>query len=237
MEKKPKRLGGCLRSAFWLFVFGVGLLACDMYNAARSRDRAPQAMVAITWEASSPPPTSPPTPTLSPTPLPTVPSSTVANRGANLRSGPSTDYPVVGGAKQGEQLTIVAKSESGDWYQLASGAWIAGFLVDRPPNDLSVAQAPPAPTRPPGPTAVASSRSTSGGDNNSTPFECNGGCAEPPAGANCVIKGNVNSSGDRIFHSPGQRDYEKTDIKPEEGDRWFCTAQEAVAAGFRAAKR
>jgi hypothetical protein len=60
-----------------------------------------------------------------------------------------------------------------------------------------------------------------------TPTELSGG-------PDCLIKGNVNSKGDRIYHVPGWRDYERTNVKPEEGDRWFCTEDEAMAAGFRA---
>ena len=52
----------------------------------------------------------------------------------------------------------------------------------------------------------------------------------------CNIKGNIRE-GQRIFHSPGQRDYERTGIKPNTEERWFCTAQEARDAGWRAAKR
>lgn len=69
------------------------------------------------------------------------------------------------------------------------------------------------------------------------PFVCIGGCAEPPPGSTCVIKGNVNSSGEKIYHLPGGQYYDRTDIKFEEGDRWFCTADEAITAGFRASER
>ena len=54
--------------------------------------------------------------------------------------------------------------------------------------------------------------------------------------AACVIKGNISSSGDRIYHVPGQRYYDKTLINWLKGERWFCTEQEAVAAGWRKAK-
>lgn len=52
----------------------------------------------------------------------------------------------------------------------------------------------------------------------------------------CAIKGNIGTSG-KIYHSPGQRDYEATRINPAKGEAWFCTAAEARAAGFRAARR
>jgi hypothetical protein len=44
-------------------------------------------------------------------------------------------------------------------------------------------------------------------------------------------QGNVNSSGERIYHVPGQRYYDKTQINEGKGERWFCTEQEAVGAG------
>jgi hypothetical protein len=52
----------------------------------------------------------------------------------------------------------------------------------------------------------------------------------------CVIKGNISSSGERIYHVPGQRYYDKTLINGLQGERWFCTEQEAIAAGWRKAK-
>lgn len=53
----------------------------------------------------------------------------------------------------------------------------------------------------------------------------------------CVIKGNISSKGVRIFHVPGQRDYQKTKISEGKGERWFCSAEEAVATGWRPAAR
>ncbi|MFK7744580.1 MAG: thermonuclease family protein [Roseobacter sp.] len=58
----------------------------------------------------------------------------------------------------------------------------------------------------------------------------------PPDRA-CRIKGNISSAGARIYHIPGQRDYERTGIRENRGERWFCSAQEAEAAGWRAARR
>jgi endonuclease YncB( thermonuclease family) len=52
----------------------------------------------------------------------------------------------------------------------------------------------------------------------------------------CVIKGNVNRRGERIYFRPGQLDYARIDMsKP--GKRWFCTEQDAEAAGWRPAAR
>jgi endonuclease YncB( thermonuclease family) len=55
---------------------------------------------------------------------------------------------------------------------------------------------------------------------------------EPSAG-NCLIKGNISESG-RIYHVPGSEWYERTQINPAKGERWFCSEAEAKAAGWRA---
>ncbi len=53
---------------------------------------------------------------------------------------------------------------------------------------------------------------------------------------NCVIKGNISMSGERIYHVPGQRYYDVTRIEPANGERWFCREAEARAAGWRRSK-
>jgi endonuclease YncB( thermonuclease family) len=54
----------------------------------------------------------------------------------------------------------------------------------------------------------------------------------------CRIKGNINHrTGAKYYHLPGQRDYEKTRIAVQRGERWFCTEDEARAAGWRRASR
>lgn len=55
--------------------------------------------------------------------------------------------------------------------------------------------------------------------------------------SSCPIKGNVSRDGKRIFHLPGQAFYDKTRIDVSKGERWFCSAAEARAAGWRAARR
>ena len=52
----------------------------------------------------------------------------------------------------------------------------------------------------------------------------------------CNIKGNVNTRGERIYHVPGQRYYEKTVIAASHGERWFCSEAEARKAGWRKSK-
>lgn len=49
----------------------------------------------------------------------------------------------------------------------------------------------------------------------------------------CVIKGNISSSGEKIYHTPGQRYYNQTVISESKGERWFCSEDEAKDAGWR----
>lgn len=62
----------------------------------------------------------------------------IANRNASLRSGPGSDFEVIGTAPMGETMEIVGRTENGAWYQLADGAWIARFMVDNAPLMLPV---------------------------------------------------------------------------------------------------
>jgi len=51
----------------------------------------------------------------------------------------------------------------------------------------------------------------------------------------CDIKGNISSTGEKIYHLPGCGSYAKTVIDESHGERWFCTEAEAQAAGWRRA--
>lgn len=53
----------------------------------------------------------------------------------------------------------------------------------------------------------------------------------------CLIKGNISSKGERIYHVPGGRWYDETKISENKDERWFCTEAEARAAGWRPSKR
>ena len=59
---------------------------------------------------------------------------------------------------------------------------------------------------------------------------------EPQAApGDCTIKGNISDSG-QIYHTPRNRDYERTRIDTSRGERWFCSEAEARAAGWRPAR-
>jgi len=67
----------------------------------------------------------------------------------------------------------------------------------------------------------------------------NGGAAcEFSNSSDPVIKGNISfNSGEKIYHMPGGEFYEATEINTQDGERWFCTEAEAVAAGWRRSMR
>ncbi len=52
---------------------------------------------------------------------------------------------------------------------------------------------------------------------------------------NCLIKGNVSRSGERIYHVPGDRTYARVRMDKGRDKRWFCTEKQAAAAGWRKA--
>lgn len=62
---------------------------------------------------------------------------------------------------------------------------------------------------------------------------------KPPAAAptSCLIKGNIASDGEKIYHVPGGAFYGVTKISESKGERWFCTESEAQAAGWRPSQR
>jgi endonuclease YncB( thermonuclease family) len=53
----------------------------------------------------------------------------------------------------------------------------------------------------------------------------------------CTIKGNVNSAGECIYHKPTSRWYAQIKMRISKGTRWFCSVEEAEAAGCRETKR
>jgi endonuclease YncB( thermonuclease family) len=58
--------------------------------------------------------------------------------------------------------------------------------------------------------------------------------AQASAPEGCVIKGNISRNG-RIYHMPWSPYYDSVQINPSRGERWFCSAAEALAAGWRPA--
>jgi hypothetical protein len=68
----------------------------------------------------------------------------------------------------------------------------------------------------------------------SPPSGCPGGCTTYPFWYAPPIKGNVSvNSGERIYYMPDNESYNEKPIDPDKGGYYFCTPDEAEAAGFR----
>ncbi len=105
-----------------------------------------------------------------PTPDPVIPTGRVtANPGVNVRSGPGTNFPIVGFANFGTTGQIVGRDAAGEWWAtpLSSAptglAWVsAAFVAATHVENVPVISAPPppAPTAPPPPAATATATAT-----------------------------------------------------------------------------
>ena len=78
----------------------------------------------------------------------TGPAITIIVEGANLRTGPGTDFPVVGGLYQDDKAPLLGRNQNGDWLQVQlpeTTAWIFAPLVQTtlPIADLPTIEPPP----------------------------------------------------------------------------------------------
>lgn len=60
--------------------------------------------------------------------------------------------------------------------------------------------------------------------------------AENAPKGSCAIKGNI-SHGVKTYYRPFQNAYGLVKIEETKGERWFCTEDEAMAAGWQRALR
>src|SRR5581483_7153111 len=119
-------------------------------------------------ESPTPTPTSAPTtrptrtiestrqPTSSPSPLPSatqvlptltstlVPLTVTATQNVNVRSGPGTNFSIVGKLQQGESAPLKGKSSDGTWWQIAfpteqERGWVAAQFTTASNTTISVA--------------------------------------------------------------------------------------------------
>ena len=73
------------------------------------------------------------------------------NPDINVRSGPSTDYPIIGKLLAGQQVPALGKSPGGDWVQisypqgLGGVGWVYAYLVTLS-GIVPVVEPPPTPT-------------------------------------------------------------------------------------------
>lgn len=56
--------------------------------------------------------------------------------------------------------------------------------------------------------------------------------AQAAAPGGCALKGRV-QSGRKILIMPDDSDYARSEVRSERGDQWFCSSEEAIAAGFK----
>lgn len=203
----------------------VAVATDDTVNPAAT---ATPSIAKATWEPSITPTTAdasvlPPTwtPIATATPSELLPIETPVSGGSALGDLPPTWTPIATATPNDlpPTWTPIPPSPIGD---PATPTEIAVPTVDPP--------TPAPPVAPP-------SGGNEGGTGNPSGFECSeDGCQQPPD-PNCPIKGNISmSSGDRIYHIPGWQNYDSTLIDTTAGERWFCTEEEAVAAGWRKPK-
>lgn len=155
--------------------------------------------------------------------------ASTVNQAAVVCGNPCSCSPAAGTIHRGVQVTVIETTScSGEtWYKIGDGQWLAPGLIDNSTPDTATRL--PTPTdRPPTPTPEPVIIT---GD-------CVGGCVEYPSWCAPPIKGNVSyETGERIYHVPGQEYYDETKIRPDYDERWFCTEQEARAAGWRKSRR
>lgn len=120
----------------------------------------PLEVVVIPTATPTPTPTTPPTATATPTPTPVIPQA-VTDITVNVRSGPGTNYPVIGALTPAEPVTVTGQNEAGSWWHIrqADGTlgWVAGSVVEtQHTTDLPIVLASP----PPAPTATPTAAAT-----------------------------------------------------------------------------
>jgi len=110
----------------------------------------PAAATPTAIQTPSPPPEASPAPT-SGAPVIVIPEGSPVARAVgqalNLRQGPGTNYPLVGGLAAGEALPIVGRSVDGNWWAVAFGggtAWVFAPLatVEGDPSGVPLVAAP-----------------------------------------------------------------------------------------------
>ncbi len=104
-----------------------------------------------------------PTPTSSPTPLPNATATATPSRpadlaivvssGLNVRSGPSTVFPVITTVKHGDQLTVLGQNKHGTWLLVIIPNGTQGWVARAYTDFEGVAPVVPSPP-PPQPTAT-----------------------------------------------------------------------------------
>jgi hypothetical protein len=174
---------------------------------------------------------------------------------SHIRSGPGTNYRVLRVAKAGELVDIRGcDNDDCAWFRLTNDEWVASHLVEEefgiPELDRQLqidassesVEDAEREYREEIATEVELNNRAAAAEREDMQVEnspnCIGGCTEYPTWCEPPIKGNVSFNGDeKIYHVPGQAYYDETTIDTRYGERWFCTEDEARAAGWRRSKR
>jgi endonuclease YncB( thermonuclease family) len=168
----------------------------------------------------------------------------LTTRETEIRRGPGSNYEVTTRVPVDTLLTIFGRNPNSRWLQVRppdrDGGWISTSAVDAnvPVATIPLGEVDGVTLTGGTPMPNATATVTTSGTNSEAGVNgrCAEGCLTPPEPV-CNIKGNISSSGEKIYHLPGGSLYNRTQIDTDEGDRWFCTTVEAEGAGFRAARR
>lgn len=155
--------------------------------------------------------------TSTPNPVMTDESPTVivTEASANLRSGPGTNYAIVGTARRGDTFPVLAKAEnaSGTWYLIqrtgnlsSSTAWIFGELVElRPPEAVirpaATIPASPIPVQPT--VAIQVTTQTNTTAQICSPGQWDGTCGAHDCPADSIAQCNSEGTGWTCVWDPG----------------------------------
>lgn len=151
-KKNPSLLMVILIGLVIILVVVFGVMVFDLFGA--SEEQAPTATSAASTQPPAPNPTIPPPTVVPPPPAPDSPFGTSTDY-LNIRSGPSTDYPIYGVANPGASSEIVGKSADNGWWAVkiptnlspdGIGWASADFVVvTGDTTNVPVIQAPPPP--------------------------------------------------------------------------------------------
>jgi len=163
-QQAPEKLAALAQLALDL---GAPRAALARYLPASAPDPATATVIPSPVPAATPTPTPTPaparpsaTPTPTPTPVPTRTATATATPAAraraaqtiNVRSGPGTNYPVVGALPADEDALIVARNPAGDWWQIQQQdgvlGWVYGAVISITEDTSAIPEATEIPTPP-----------------------------------------------------------------------------------------
>lgn len=149
-----------------------------------------------------------------------------------VKNGLAVAYTQYGG-KAYSELEREAKAEHlGVWQgsfmtpsvwrkEQKAGGGGGGAMMAAAAKTLSLPSAPP--------LAAASIVTAPGGGGGGGGQQCSDG--------SLPVKGNIDGKKNKIYHAPGQAAYDRVKIDESAGERFFCSEEEARAAGWRAASK